>query len=192
MIADRKPHFSVALALVALAGIGTAHAGSGVSAEHEARVGKCIRQAAAGRAWLERTLWGLRDQEAGWIGAEIANTNSTHDLGPLQVNSSWVPKLSVLVGREPALVRKWLIHDPCFNVEAAKWIFLSGLRATHDYWKAIGVYHSPTPERQLRYRKSVARRLVSRFGGTVFRPGIDVSSQVSPFETVRQDQDHTK
>lgn len=192
MIADRKPLFSVALALVVLAGIGTAHADSGTSTEHEARVGQCIRQAAAGRAWLERTLWGLRDQEAGWIGAEIANTNSTHDLGPLQVNSSWVPKLSALVGREPALVRKWLIHDPCFNVQAAKWIFLSGLRATHDYWKAVGVYHSPTPERQLRYRKSVAQRLVSRFGGTVFHPATVVFPQSLPLGTVQVDQDQTK
>lgn len=178
MIADRKPFFSVALALVALAHINTAHAGSGPSTEHEARVGYCIRQAAAGRAWLERTLWGLRDQEAGWIGAEIANTNRTHDLGPLQVNSLWVPKLSALVGREPALVRKWLIHDPCFNVQAAKWIFLSGLRATHDYWKAVGVYHSPTRERQLRYRKSVAQHLVSRFGATIF-PHANISPELT-------------
>jgi len=192
MIADRRPHFSVVLALVALAQVGTAHAGSGPSTEHEARVGHCIRQAAAGRAWLEKTLWGLRDQEAGWIGAEIANTNGTHDLGPLQVNSSWVPRLSALVGREPAFVRKWLIHDPCFNVQAAKWIFLSGLRATHDYWKAVGVYHSPTPERQQRYRKSVAERLVSRFGGTVFYPATVVSPTSLPLRTVRLDRDHAK
>ncbi|WP_238538999.1 lytic transglycosylase domain-containing protein [Novosphingobium sp. AP12] len=162
------------------------------SDHHEARLAQCIQQAAGGRAWLERTLWGLRDQEAGWIGAEIANTNGTHDLGPLQVNSSWVARLSSLVGREPALVRKWLIHDPCFNVQAAKWIFLSGLRVTHDYWKAVGVYHSPTPERQLRYRKSVAQRLVSRFGGAVFHLATVVSPQSLPLETDHADQDQTK
>jgi hypothetical protein len=56
-------------------------------------------------------------------------------------------------------VRIWLINDPCFNVQAAKWLFLSGLRTSGSYWEAVGVYHSPTPWRQERYRKNVARRL---------------------------------
>jgi hypothetical protein len=140
------------------------------SATGEREIARCIQFASAGRSWLEKTLWGLRDQEAGWIGAEVPNSNGTHDLGPLQVNSSWVAKLSVLVDRDPGLVRIWLINDPCFNVQAAKWLFLSGLRTSGSYWEAVGVYHSPTPWRQDRYRKNVARRLVSRFGANVFSP----------------------
>lgn len=172
MIDDRKRHLRqlASLLLLSLACTDAAHAGSNASVAHEVRLGQCIRQAAAGRTWLERTLWGLRDQEAGWIGAEVANTNGTHDLGPLQVNSSWVPKLSALVDRQPALIRAWLMHDPCFNVQAARWIFLSGLRATGDYWRAVGIYHSPTPWRQERYRRNVAQHLVSRFGKGVFAP----------------------
>nr|WP_245648869.1 lytic transglycosylase domain-containing protein [Sphingomonas sanxanigenens] len=135
---------------------------------HEARVGACIRQASGGRAWLEKTLWGLRDQEGGWIGAEVPNSNGSHDLGPLQVNSFWVPKLSTLTGRPPDQVRAWLMSDPCFNVQAARWIFLSALSATGDYWKAIGVYHSPTGWRQRRYVLSVSRHLERRFGPRVF------------------------
>lgn len=192
MIVERKPVLYAALALVAFTSLGTARAGSALSAEHQARVDHCIREAAAGRAWLERTLWGLRDQEAGWIGAEVANTNGTHDLGPLQVNSSWIPKLSALVDRHPTLVRKWLIHDPCFNVQAARWIFLSGLRVTGDYWKAVGVYHSPTPERQQRYRKSVAQRLISRFGGSVFHPAAGVAPRPLPVGTPRRAQDQIR
>jgi hypothetical protein len=151
-----------------LASVCQADARVAPSADHEARVGQCIRQAAGGRVWLEKTLWALRDQEAGWIGAEIANTNGTHDLGLLQVNSSWVPKLALLVGRPPAQVRAWLIDDPCFNVQAARWIFLSGLKITRDYWKAIGVYHSPTRWRQIRYAADVALRLKRRFGDAAF------------------------
>lgn len=63
----------------------------------EARIAGCIHDAAAGRPWLEKTLWGLRDQEAGWIGAEVSNTNGTHDLGPLQINSWWVPRIAELI-----------------------------------------------------------------------------------------------
>jgi len=133
-----------------------------------AEIARCIRVAARGRSWLEKTLWGLRAQEAGWLGAEIANTNGTHDLGPLQINSSWVPKMSRLVGRPQEQVRHWLRYDPCFNVEAARWIFLAGLEATGDYWKAVGVYHSPTEARQVAYAKKVANHMRRRFGADVF------------------------
>jgi hypothetical protein len=65
---------------------------SGHNAADERRVAHCIRQAAGGQKWLEVTLWGLRDQEGGWIGAAVPNRNGSHDLGPLQINSWWVPK----------------------------------------------------------------------------------------------------
>lgn len=156
--------------LVLLSGPAAAASRPVRSATAEREIARCIQFASAGRSWLEKTLWGLRDQEAGWIGAEVPNGNGTHDLGPLQVNSSWVAKLSVLVDRDPGLVRNWLINDPCFNVQAAKWLFLSGLRTSGSYWKAVGVYHSPTLWRQERYRRNVARHLVSRFGANVFSP----------------------
>jgi hypothetical protein len=131
-------------------------------------VAQCIHEAAGGRPWLERTLWGLRDQEAGWIGAAVRNTNGSHDLGPLQINSWWVPKIAALVGRPAGDVRAWLQSDPCFNAGAARWIFLSALRTTGDFWKAVGVYHSPTSWRQRRYALSVARHMQRRFGSTLF------------------------
>ncbi|WP_447725498.1 lytic transglycosylase domain-containing protein [Sphingomonas koreensis] len=110
----------------------------------------------------------MRDQEGGWVGAKIANRDGSHDLGPLQVNSWWVPKLAEITGRPTDHVRWWLIHDACFNVEAARWIFLSGLVVTRDYWRAVGVYHSPTGSRQRWYASSVATHLRRRFGPDVF------------------------
>lgn len=136
--------------------------------EGELRIAACIRQASLGQPWMEKTLWGLRDQEAGWIGAEVRNSNGSYDLGPLQINSWWIPRIAALVGRSPVQVRHWLRFDPCFNAEAARWIFLSALRATGNYWKAIGAYHSPTTWRQIRYRSSVARHMRTRYGDAVF------------------------
>lgn len=138
------------------------------SGEGEIRIAECIRQAAGGRPWLEKTLWGLRDQEAGWLGAEVGNTNGTQDLGPLQVNSGWVKRIARLVRRSPVDVRAWLVNDPCFNAGAARWIFLSALRTTGDFWTAIGVYHSPTAWRQRRYAQSVAHHMQHRFGKDIF------------------------
>lgn len=134
----------------------------------EIEIARCIGSVANGRIWLERTLWGLRDQEGGWIGAEVSNSNGTHDLGPLQVNSWWVGRIASLLDQRPEVIRGWLANDACFNVRAASWIFLSGLATSRDYWQAIGTYHSPTRWRQLRYAHSVAARMKRRFGEQVF------------------------
>ncbi|WP_255406081.1 lytic transglycosylase domain-containing protein [Novosphingobium sp. CF614] len=175
MIADAK-HVRRWLPLaILLASTGSTEARPATSIDHEVRLGQCIRQAAGGRAWLEKTLWGLRDQEAGWIGAEVTNTNGTHDLGPLQVNSFWVSKLAALTRRSPRDVRFWLVNDACFNVRAARWIFLSGLSVTRDYWTAVGVYHSPTAWRQRHYAHSVAMKMQRRFGPGVFVSGKEAS-----------------
>lgn len=60
----------VPFAFVVLFLLGAGPANARDTGPAEARVSKCIRDAADGRPWLERTLWGLRDQEGGWIGAE--------------------------------------------------------------------------------------------------------------------------
>lgn len=144
---------------------------NGRTATEEARLGMCIKRAAGGRGWLEKTLWGLRDKEAGWVGAQIPNADGSQDLGPLQINSWWVGRIAALTGRPEAHVRYWLVYDACFNVDAARWIFLTGLTVTGDYWKAIGVYHSPTVWRQQRYAISVSTHLKRRFGPSVFAAG---------------------
>jgi hypothetical protein len=153
----------LAVALAALPPAALAHRAQPAGRD-DAKLAACILEASEGRRWLEKTLWGLRDQEAGWIGAQVKNRNGTHDLGPLQVNSWWVPKLAKLTGRQAAHIHWWLVHDPCFNVRTARWIFLSALSETRDYWKAIGVYHSPSSWRQSTYAVNVARRMRARFG----------------------------
>jgi len=140
------------------------------SAQDERVIAACIHQASLGRPWLEKTLWGLRDQESGWIGAQIANRNGSYDLGPLQINSWWVPRIAALVKRSRSKVHYWLRFDPCFNAEAARWIFLSALRSTGEYWTAVGIYHSPTKWRQKTYLISVARQMRARYGDSVFQP----------------------
>lgn len=166
-----KSWIATAIALCGcLLSVGSAHA-AGRSRSGEELIGVCIKRAAAGRGWLEKTLWGLRDQEGGWVGAQVPNTDGSHDLGPLQVNSWWVNRVAQAVDRPPAHVRYWLVNDACFNVDVARWIFINALSLTGDYWKAVGVYHSPTGWRQRRYSASVASHLTKRFGPSVFVTG---------------------
>ena len=141
------------------------------SATSDSEIARCLARAAGGKDWLEKTLWGLRDQEGGWIGADIANADGSHDLGPLQVNSRWVPIIASMLRRPDQDVRGWLKSDACFNADVARWIYLSALRSKGDYWAAIGAYHSPTIWRQRRYALNVAARLTRRFGVGLFRAG---------------------
>ncbi len=136
----------------------------------EKSVAACIARSAAGRGWVEKTLWGLRDQEGGWVGAEVPNDDGSHDLGPLQVNSWWVPRLAMVTGKLEPQIRHWLTWDACFNVDAARWIFLSGFKTTRNYWKAVGLYHSPTAWRQRRHAHSVSTKLRRRYGPGIFAP----------------------
>lgn len=168
----RLPFAILGMALLMLSAMradsASARASRDRNVEEEARIAACIRHAADGRPWLEKTLWGLRDQEGGWVGAEVVNRDGSHDLGPMQINSWWVSRVANLTGRPAQHIRYWLIHDACFNVDVARWIFLSGLVATGDYWKAIGIYHSPTSWRQRRYTGGVIRYLQRRFGTAIF------------------------
>jgi hypothetical protein len=167
----KRSHTTICASLALLALVTPVSATAG--GLHAARPGEklltsCIQRAAGGKPWLEKTLWGLRDQEGGWAGAEVANADGSHDLGPLQVNSWWVAKIAAITGRRTPDIRHWLIHDVCFNVDTARWIFLEGLTVTRDYWRAIGAYHSPAGWRQRRYAMAVARRLNRRFGPSIF------------------------
>ncbi|MDR6149794.1 hypothetical protein QE358_001672 [Sphingomonas sp. SORGH_AS742] len=136
----------------------------------ERLIGWCIHRAAAGRPWLEKTLWGLRDQEGGWIGAAVRNLNGSYDLGPFQINSWWASKIASRLGHDERSVTYWLRYDPCFNADAARWIFLTMIRSGTPYWRAVGRYHSPTGWRQKQYVNSVVLHLRRRFGDQAFRP----------------------
>lgn len=160
----------VAILVTCLAASMAAPAAAGVHKPDaiDREVPNCITRVAGGRAWLAKTLWALGEQEGGWAGAKVANRDGSYDLGPLQINSWWIPRLAAATGKSQAEVAWWLQHDVCFNVDAARWIFLSALSVTHDYWKAIGAYHSPTAWRQRRYARAVAAHLRRRFGPAVF------------------------
>lgn len=164
--------------------LASAHSHAAQAREHarpaeELEIARCIRIAAGGKPWLERTLWALRDQEGGRLGSAVRNTNGSHDFGPLQINSWWVPRLALLVGRRVEHVRDWLRGDACFNVAAARWIFLTALAESRDYWKAIGTYHSPTRSRQHLYAMSVANKLMRRFGPGIFQAPLQTATRTS-------------
>lgn len=155
---------AVFIALIAVPAVARVHDKGTVGQER--LIERCIHGSARGKPWLEKTLWALRDQEGGWIGAEVRNLDGSYDLGPMQINSWWVSRMARLIGARSDEIRHRLRYDACFNVEAARWLLLSNLAASSDYWQAVGAYHSPTPVLRHRYAIRVARRLARRFAVT--------------------------
>lgn len=100
-------------------------------------------------------LVGIYKAEGGKIGMESRNDNGTYDLGPMQINTVWMPDLAQKWGVNEATARKWVRDDACTNVGVAAWILRNHLDETKSLSQAIAHYHSKTPAHGNRYRKNV-------------------------------------
>ena len=93
-----------------------------------------------------RALAAIQSVEGGSVHMASRNTDGSEDLGPMQVNTVWIPWVSKQSGLPPDKVRARLMDDPCFNVAAGGAILRTELDAAHgNLLVAIGHYHSHTP-----------------------------------------------
>jgi len=112
-----------------------------------------------------RVLPSIQVVEGGDAGTISRNRNGTGDLGVMQVNSNWVPYLAKSWQLTPHTVAERLIGDPCFNIVSAGAIMRLYLdEARGDVVRAVGYYHSHTPERASLYQFKVIRASFSLFG----------------------------
>lgn len=116
----------------------------------------CMVAAAAAFHLPVKALPAIQKVEGGWVGAVRANTNGSHDLGLMQVNTLWTGPLAQATGLSPSIVVTRLIMDPCFNIIAAADILHHYVREEHgDIWRAIGDYHSHSVWLSTRYKLQV-------------------------------------
>ncbi len=109
-------------------------------------------------------LIGIRHVEGGKIGQEAGpNDNGSYDLGPMQINTVWLPKLARTWKVDERTARTWIRDDPCTNVGVAAWILRGHLDETGDIVRAIAHYHSRTPVYGTRYKYKVIRQM-QRYG----------------------------
>jgi len=112
-----------------------------------------------------RVLPSIQVVEAGQPGTISRNLNGTGDLGVMQVNSNWVPYLARSWDMTAQEVAGRLIKDPCFNIVAAGAIMRIYLDESHDdVVRAVGYYHSHTPELSMMYQYKVIRASFWLFG----------------------------
>jgi len=100
-------------------------------------------------------LVGIYKAEGGKVGQEVSNTNGSYDLGPMQINTIWMPDLAKRWGVSEGTAKKWVRDDACTNVGVAAWIFKGHLDETGSLSKAIAHYHSRTPRFGTKYKSRV-------------------------------------
>jgi soluble lytic murein transglycosylase-like protein len=124
----------------------------------------CIVLAAETYSVPSAVLLGIYHAEGGKIGEAVGpNNNGTFDLGPMQINTLWLPELAKIWGVSEDTALKWVRDDPCTNAGVAAWILESHLDETGSLSKAIAHYHSRTPHIGSAYKKRVVS-LMSRHG----------------------------
>lgn len=101
-------------------------------------------------------LYAIHATEGGKVGSRVPNTDGSYDLGPMQINTWWLPRLS-----RYGVQQQGLINDGCLNVQVSAWILSWAFHdARGDFWRAVGYYHSRNPKHYIPYSWRVYRRLL--------------------------------
>jgi soluble lytic murein transglycosylase-like protein len=118
-------------------------------------VAACLMLAAQTYSVPPAVMVGILQVEGGAIGQQVKNKNGSFDLGPMQINTVWVPELAEYWGVEQTTAAKWIRDDACTNMGVAAWILRKHMNETGSLSKAIANYHSRTPSRGYSYKAKV-------------------------------------
>ncbi len=85
------------------------------------------------------------------------NRDGTVDVGLMQVNSWWEPRL----GPE-----RWqaVCSDPCYNVTVGAWILADCLHRYGYGLQGLGCYNARSPDKRERYSRKVLAAMMAKLG----------------------------
>ena len=112
----------------------------------------CINQVSHYYHLDARLLVSILAKEGGKVGASTKNKNGTVDLGPMQINSSWLPYLA-----KYGYSRNDVQFNPCINFKIGAWILAKSLANGKTAWQGVGYYNSHTSKLNKIYYKSVQK-----------------------------------
>jgi soluble lytic murein transglycosylase-like protein len=115
---------------------------------------ECINQAAITYVVPAKVIISILATEGGKVGSATLNKNKTEDLGPMQINTSWLTQLATY-----GVTREQVQYDPCINVMVGTWILSNKITQTAsdsgDYWRGVAGYNSITPAINAKYQSKV-------------------------------------
>jgi len=122
----------------------------------------CVLLAADKYGLPVSVIQAILEVEGGQVGQSVRNGNGTEDLGPMQINTVWLPRLAPY-----GITREQLVNDRCINILAGSWILARHLKTAKNMegtverrvWWGIGAYHSGTPEHNTEYALKVWQAL---------------------------------
>jgi len=96
---------------------------------------------------IARTESGLNPQAIG------RNRNGSRDIGLMQINSAWLPRLaSHGIGERD-------LFEPCTNIHVGAWILAGNVSRLGYTWEAVGAYNAANPALRRSYVEKVRRHL---------------------------------
>ncbi|MDD2762094.1 MAG: lytic transglycosylase domain-containing protein [Methylomonas sp.] len=119
----------------------------------------CLMLAAQTYSVPPAVMVGILQVEGGGIGQQVRNTNGSYDLGPMQINTIWVPQLANYWGVDQGTAARWVRDDACTNMGVAAWILRGHMDETGSLSTAIAHYHSRTPSKGYTYRAKVVEAM---------------------------------
>jgi soluble lytic murein transglycosylase-like protein len=115
----------------------------------------CIFAAAQTYVVPPSVILGILNVEGGRIGQAVPNTNGSYDLGPMQINTIWIPELARYWGVSERTAMKAVKDDACINIGVGAWILRKNMNDTGSLAMGIAHYHSATPSLGHNYRAKV-------------------------------------
>lgn len=108
-------------------------------------------------------------------GVVSGNTNGSYDIGVMQINSSWLGKLS-----RYGITVYSLRNDACLNVKVGAWLLSQTIRDHGLNWRGIGAYNAVTDAKRAVYARKVAKELERvRAEHRVHAPDLAVAANVT-------------
>ena len=141
----------------------------------------CLMLASQNYQVPPQVLVGILHVEGGRIGQQVANTNGTYDLGPMQINTLWLPELARHWGVSKRTAHTWVRDDGCTNINVAAWILRQHLNETGSLARAVSQYHSRTPQVGARYKRKVVDMM--RAKGLLTR---QIANPTAPLQSQKQ------
>lgn len=90
-----------------------------------------------------------------------ANKNGSEDVGMMQINSWWFPRLKERYG-----ITRQDLFNACTSLEVGAYVLSQNMERHGNSWKAIGAYNAVTPSKQIKYAEKIYRNLPPEVRGS--------------------------
>lgn len=114
----------------------------------------CWEQAAERYGISSELLQAIARTESGLDPMAVGrNRNGSRDIGLMQINSSWLPRLSAYGIAERDLL------NSCTSIHVGAWILAGNVRRLGYTWEAVGAYNAVSPALRRAYAERVYRQV---------------------------------